>query len=259
MTDHPVTTDTTIRILKHALANKPVRSIAGVLDMPVADVEDILKSNGHPDAKAMRHHLARLQPEPRPTALPTGGTGLRPTPATVTALPSPPRVTAVLPPAATRVNIVRPDQMSGTTLIAEGKKSKTRTVQRAAAKAEKAHATYVAALKALETVLTTDKDQSEIRETIADLKAKLAAEKAKLTAERAKLSGVAAPTRKTPERRTPRGYSYTAVREWARDNGVDVNPKGTPAKAAIEAYKAAQQHTELLEQAWPTPRAGEEG
>lgn len=49
---------------------------------------------------------------------------------------------------------------------------------------------------------------------------------------------LSAPTPKTPTR--PANVSYTEVKAWARGKGMEVNERGRPSQALVEAFLAAK-------------------
>jgi hypothetical protein len=240
MTTHIITSETVSTILKHALAGKPVRHIAGVVDLPVEDVQDVLTSNGHPDEKAMRRALGRLPHQPAPVlSAVSGGAKPRP-PATVTFLPAP-------------GDAPTPDQV-----IVAAQKSTSPKVQRAVARAVKARQAFEDAITKLTDAMGEDREAAKVRAEIEALEKKLAAARAKLGLKHP------APGPK-PGRASwgmPPGASVAQVRDWARQHDLPVSETGRIPKAIVDEYTAAHTTTArvaaLHEAAWPTPRPGAE-
>lgn len=232
-TDTTITTATVVRCLKHALSGSPVRKVAMIVDLPVADVEELLTANGHPDEKAMRRALERLQP---PNVV-----EVRRTPSNVTVLPAPTHTAPTEP---------TPDDV-----IAAAQKSTAPKVKRAVARAVKARQAFADAMTALTDVMGEDREAAKVRAEIAALEKKLAAARAKLGPNH---SPSPAPRRPV----LPDGVTYKDIRAWAALNDVDCPITGRVPNRVIDAYvhahSSAGRVEALHEAAWPTPRPGAE-
>lgn len=242
-TDPTITTENVTSILKHALLNKPVRQIATYVDLPVAEVQEILDLNGHPDEKAMRRRLDVLTHREVVPVLSAVSAKPRP-PATVTVLPAP---VAGGP---------TPDQV-----IVAAQKSTSTKVKRAVARAVKARQAFQDAMTNLTAVMEEDSEAAKVRAEIADLEKKLAKARAKLGL---KPTAVPGPKSGGASWGLPPGTSPAQVRTWARDHDLPVPEQGRIPKSIVDQFitarsAAGQDKVEALyEQAWPTPRPGAE-
>jgi hypothetical protein len=234
-------------MLKYALHGTPVRKIATIVDLPVAEVQEALTSNGHPDVPAMSRALDKLTPrsdaESRPTHLPTGGIGAKPTPprppATVTVLPDRPKVVPAVP--------------TIDDLLDEAAEHPSPRVVAAGDRVAKA----VANLRA---VLVEENEKAAEKERVAKERAKLLAKKKEIEKELGKLGHKLADHGPTA---MPPGVTPAQVRQWAAENDIEVGTTGRVAKSVVAQYVAAHStdaRTEALHgSAYKTPKAGAEG
>jgi hypothetical protein len=243
MTSFTITSETVSTILKQALAGKPVRHIAGVVDLPVEDVTDVLTANGHPDEKTMRRALDRLtghHPPLREIPKPGSTTSVS---ASVTVLPT-----------AHHADPRTPDQV-----ITAAQKSTSPKVQRAAARAVKARKAFEDAITKLTDAMGEDREAAALRKQRDQLKLQLANIEAQLRGEGKQWETFPGPRRKPV---LPEGVTYKQIRAWAALNDVDCPITGRVPNRVIDAYvhahSSAGRVEDLHEAAWPTPRPGAE-
>ena len=111
-------------------------------------------------------------------------------------------------------------------LIAEGLASSTRSVNVAAQRAKDA-------LDRLADMVAENRERDAAKKRIADLKEQLRRAEADLY-------GAPDGRRYGAGARPPVGISYKAVKDWAREQGIDVG-HGRPTNALVEQYQAAQE------------------
>ena len=111
-------------------------------------------------------------------------------------------------------------------LIAEGLASSTRSVNVAAQRAKDA-------LDRLAEMVAENREKDAARKRIADLKEQLRIAEAAL-------KGAPDGRRVGAGAIPPPGISYKAVKDWAREQGIDVG-HGRPTNALVEQYQAAQE------------------